>query len=104
MVNNMTTQNYLMIQENVVTNLCVWDGNTQTWQPPADATMLIAETTQTKVWGYSSETKDYVLVDSIGNAGIGFTWDGTVATTNQPKPEKPTPAENQPTTSGVQNL
>jgi hypothetical protein len=100
----MTTQNYLVIQENAVTNVCVWDGNTQTWQPPANATMLIAETTPTKVWEYYSETKDYVLVDSVGDAGIGFTWDGTVATTNQPKPELPTSAENQPTTSGVQNL
>jgi hypothetical protein len=85
----MTTQNYLMIQENVVTNLCVWDGNTQTWQPPADATMLVAETTPTKVWGLNESRTDYVLTDSIGDAGIGFTWDGSVATTNQPKPDAP---------------
>lgn len=100
----MTTQNYLMIQENVVTNLCVWDGAVNSWQPPADATMLVAETTPTKIWGYDSEVKDYVLVDSIGNASIGFTWDGSVCTTNEPKPELPTPAENQPTTEGTQTL
>jgi hypothetical protein len=100
----MTTQNYLMVQENIVTNLCVWDGNTQTWQPPSDATMLIAETTATKVWGYSSGAKDYVLVDSMDDASIGFVYDGTYCITNEPKPELPTPAENQPVTEGTQDL
>ena len=87
----MTTKNYLIIQENVVTNVCLWDGNTQTWQPPQNATMLVQETTPTKIWELSSELKDYVLVESIGHADIGFTWDGTFAVTNEPKPEKPTP-------------
>jgi hypothetical protein len=100
----MTTQNYLMIQENVVTNVCVWDGDINTWQPPQDATMLVQATTPTKIWNFDSEIKDYVLVDSIGNADIGFTWDGTVATTNQPKPELPTPASDQPQTQGTQTL
>lgn len=94
----MTTQNYLMIQENVVTNVCVWDGDTTQWQPPQDATMLIQETTATKIWGLVNQ--EYVLVDSIGNADIGFTWDGTVATTNQPQPESPV----QPVLSGTQTL
>ena len=85
----MTTQNYLMIQENVVTNLCMWDGNAETWTPPADATMLIYATTPTKIWGLNQEGTGYVLVDSIGDANIGFTWDGTVATTNEPQPPAP---------------
>ena len=93
-----------MIQENIVTNLCVWDGNVNSWTPPQDATMLIYETTPTKIWGWDFELKDYVLVDSMGDASIGFTWDGTVCTTNQPKPELPIPAENQPATSGTQTL
>ena len=84
----MTTQNYLMIEENVVINVCVWDGNTQTWQPPANATMLIQATTPTKIWELNSEKTDYVLTDSIGNAGIGFTYDGSFCITNAPKPEK----------------
>ena len=100
----MPTQNYLMIQNNVVINVCVWDGNTQTWQPPQDATLLVKEVTPTKIWGLSSELQDYVLIDSSGDADIGFTWDGSFATTNQPKPEKPTPAEDQPETSGTVNL
>lgn len=95
----MTTQNYLMIQENIVTNVCVWDGNEQTWQPPQNATMLIQATTPTKIWELVEQ--DYVLVGSIGNADIGFTWDGTYCITNEPKPEAPTPASNQPNSSGT---
>jgi hypothetical protein len=99
----MTTQNYLMIQENVVTNLCMWDGDVNTWQPPQDATMLVYATTPTKVWALVDT--EYVLVDSIGNASIGFTWDGSVCTTNEPKPEiNQEPSENQPTTNGTQTL
>jgi hypothetical protein len=85
----MTTQNYLMIQENVVTNICLWDGNAETWQPPQDATMLIAETTPTIVWKLNTEKTEFVLTDSIGDADIGFTWNGTVATTNQLQPPNP---------------
>ena len=100
----MTTKNYLMIQENVVTNVCVWDGNTQTWQPPQDATMLVLETTLTKVWQLNEEKTDFVLTDSIGDASIGFTWDGEVAITNQPKPQKPIPSINQPESTGTISL
>lgn len=96
----MTTQNYLMVQENVVTNVVVWDGNMQTWQPPQDATMLVQTTTPTKVWRLNAEKTAYVLTDSVGNADIGFTWDGTVATTNQPQPEPPV----QPASQGTQTL
>ena len=100
----MTTQNYLMIQENIVTNICVWDGDVNSWQPPSDATMLIQATTPTKVWGLNQDETEYVLVDSMGDADIGFTYDGTACITNAPKPELPTPAENQPNTSGTQEL
>ena len=100
----MTTQNYLVVQENIVTNICVWDGDVNSWQPPQNATMFIQEVTPTKIWELSSEIQDYVLIDSIGDADIGFTWDGSFATTNQPKPEKPTPAEDQPDSTGTVNL
>jgi hypothetical protein len=91
----MTAQNYLMIQENIVTNVCVWDGNVNSWQPPSDATMLIQSTTPTKVWGLNQDETEYVLVDSIGDADIGFTWDGSFATTNQEKPEVPVNPEQE---------
>jgi len=82
----MTTQNYLIIQENVVINVCVWDGNTQTWTPPSDATMLVQATTPAMVWELNSDQTDYVLTEEIGEGQIGFTWDGTVLITNQAKP------------------
>lgn len=100
----MTTQNYLMIQENIVTNLCVWDGNVNTWTPPKNATMLVAAITPTKIWGLNQDKTEYVLVDSMGDASVGFTWNGSVATTNQAQPEPPAPDENQPTTQGTQTL
>lgn len=99
----MTTQNYLIIKENIVTNVCVWDGNEQTWQPPQNATMLVQSTTLTKVWELVG--KEYVLVDSVGDANIGFTYDGTYCITNEPQPQlNQEPAENQPSTTGVQDL
>lgn len=86
MVINMENQNYLMIQDNVVTNICFWNGDTSQWQPPQDATMLVQATTPTKIWQLNAEKTEYVLTESIGNADIGFTWDGSFATTNQPQP------------------
>jgi len=97
---NMTTQNYLIIEENIVTNVCLWDGNINTWQPPIDATMLIQATTPTKIWKLTLEKTEYVLTDSIGNADIGFTWDGKVAITNQEKPI----VQEQPIATGTQDL
>ncbi len=98
----MTTQNYLMVNsENVVDNICVWDGDTNTWQPPEGYTMLVQSTTPAMVWELNAEKTDYVLTEQIGMGAIGFTWDGTVCITNQPKPNPPT---QQPTTEGTQTL
>lgn len=98
----MTAQNYLIIQNNVVTNTVMWDGNTQSWTPPSDAVALVCSTTPTKLWGVVDT--EVVLVDSVGDADIGFTYDGTYCITNQPKPEAPTPAPNQPESSGTVNI
>jgi len=85
----MTNQNYLMINNstNVVDNVCEWDGNTDTWQPPQDYTMLVQATTPAMIWTLNSDSTDYVLVEQMDEAQIGFTWDGTVCTTNEPKPQ-----------------
>lgn len=82
----MTVQNYLLIQSDIVTNCVVWDGNTQTWKPPVDATMLVQATTLAMVWLLNADKTDYVLTEVMGAGNIGFTWDGTVCITNQPKP------------------
>ena len=96
----MTIQNYLMIEQNVVTNIVLWDGNEQTWQPPENAVMLIQATTPTIVWKLNESKTEYVLTNSIGDADIGFTWNGTVATTTEPQPVVPV----QPVSSGTQEL
>ena len=93
----MTTQNYLIVEANIVTNNVVWDGNTQTWTPPADSIQLIQSTTPSMVWvGTTVEnlpatipptyTTTYNLEEVVGSGGIGFTWDGAILTTNQLKP------------------
>jgi hypothetical protein len=87
----MTIQNYLIIENNVVTNDVVWDGNAQSWTPPSDATMLVQSTTPAIVWVWNNEQNDFVLSEIVGEGGIGFTWNGTILTTNEPKPEVPTP-------------
>lgn len=88
----MTIQNYLVIEANVVTNVVVWDGNPNTWNPPSDALMLIQADTEALVWDLNADKTDFVLIEVIGRGQIGFTWNTItqVLTTNQPKPEVPT--------------
>lgn len=95
-------QNYLMVNpENVVDNICVWNGDINTWQPPEGYTMLVQATTPAMVWRLNAEKNDYVLAKQIGVAGIEFIWDGTACTTNEPKPNAPV---QPPTTEGTQTL
>ena len=86
-----------MVENDVVTNVCVWDGNSDTWTPPADATMLVQATTPAMVWGLNADKTDWVLTEVLGVGDIGFTWDGTVVITNQSKPA----SIEQPATTGT---
>jgi hypothetical protein len=89
----MTTQNYLIIESNVVTNNVVWDGNPNTWQPPTGSIQLVDATTPAMVWRATivdGVITAWNLVEEIGAGDIGFTWDGTVLTTNEPQPTIPT--------------
>ena len=99
----MTLQNYLMIDlsVNTVENICLWDGNTETWQPPTGYLMLVQATTMALVWQWDKAIPDWVLTQQIGQGQIGFTWNGSECVTNDPKPEPPQP---QPVTEGTQNL
>lgn len=102
-------QNYLIINEsiNVVENVCVWDGNTNTWQPPSGYLMLVQATTPAMVWQeviVDGKVTDYVLVEQIGKGNLEFTWNGVACITNQPKPQLPEAALNQPMTEGTQTL
>ena len=83
----MTTQNYLIIENNIVTNDVVWDGNTETWTPPANSLTLVQSTTPAMVWTSNADYTVFTLTEQIGAGQIGFTWDGTVLTTNQPQPQ-----------------
>ena len=49
------------------------------------------------VWKLSSDKTNYVLTEQLGGGAIGFTWDGSVLTTNEPQPAP----IKQPTTSGT---
>lgn len=89
MLEEFINQNYLIIQSNVVANIVVWNGDTTQWTPPAGSIALVQSTTPAMVWQsviVDGKIVDYVLGQEIGVADIGFTWDGTVLNTNQPKP------------------
>ena len=85
----MTIQNYLVINEttNIVDDVVVWDGNTDTWTPPSNSLMLVQSTTPALVWFSNEDYTVFTLTEQIGAGQIGFTWDGTVLTTNQPEPQ-----------------
>jgi hypothetical protein len=79
-------QDYLIIDANVVTNIVTWNGDTSQWTPPQGSIALIKATTPAMIWAFNADKTDYVLKEVIGAGTIGFTWDGTVCTTNEPKP------------------
>lgn len=89
----MKNQNYLMVNEatNLVDNVCLWDGNTNTWQPPAGYLMLVAAETPAKLWELNANKTAYELVAVMGAGAIGFSWDGIYVITNEPQPEPPIP-------------
>ncbi len=103
MVNEFIAQEYLIIENNVVVNNVVWNGDTSQWTPPQGSIALVKATTSAMVWAFDKNLvpPDFVLQEQTGAGGIGFTWDGSVLTTNQPKPTPVTPEINQPTTSGT---
>jgi hypothetical protein len=98
-----TEQSYLIIENNIVTNTVTWDGNVQTWTPPAGSIQLIQATTPAMVWEQVIDSKPptWALTEVLGAGDIGFTWNGTVLTTNKPEPQSPVADPNQPSTTGT---
>jgi len=85
----MTVQNYCMVNEstNIVDNVCIWDGNTQTWATPSGYLMFVQSTTPAKNWVEDTSTTPPTYTLQVSGVGsIGYTWDGTYLTTNQPQP------------------
>ncbi len=76
-----------MIQNDVVSNIVLWNGDTEQWTPPSDSIMLVQETTLALGWQFNSAKNDYELVETVGTGDIGDTWNGVCCITNKPKPE-----------------
>jgi hypothetical protein len=93
----MTTQAYLIIENNVVTNNVMWDGGPD-WAPPTGSIALVQATTPAMIWQISNGA--YVLTQVVGAGDMGFTWNGTVLTTNQPQPV----IQPQPVTTGTKTI
>ena len=106
MLQEFIEQNYLIIEQNVVVNVCVWNGDTTQWTPPVGSIVLIQTITPAMIWKLNLDKTDYVLVEVMGAGDIGFTWDGSVVTTNLPKPNPKTMASapNQPPTTGTTTI
>ena len=85
----MSDQTYFMVEADVVVNSILWNGDINTWTPPEGSTMLVATTTIANVWVLNADETAFDLLPVEGAGDIGFTWDGTELTTNQPKPEIP---------------
>jgi hypothetical protein len=85
----MSSQPYLLINKtsNVVENIVSWDGDINTWEPSANDLAIPQATTSAKIWLPNEETRNYELVEIVGAGDIGFTWDGSVLTTNVPQPD-----------------
>ena len=106
MLEEFVEQNYLIIESNVVTNICIWNGDTTIWTPPIGSIALAQSTTPALIWQLDTTTKPSIwkLVEVIGAGEIGFTWDGSILTTNQPEPKPPVAAKNQPANSGTTTI
>lgn len=93
MVQEFITQNYLIIESNIVENIVVWNGDTTKWTPPQGSITLVQATTPALIWMPvvpATKPPSWTLQEQLGAGAIGFTWDGSVLTTNEPKPEIPT--------------
>jgi len=99
-------QNYLIIENNIVTNIVVWDGNINTWTPPSNSIQLLQEVVPAMVWKLDTTLIpfSYVLTEEMGMGGMYYTWDGSVVTTNEPQPQPPTPATDQAVATGLQTI
>jgi len=79
-------ENYVLIntQTNIVDNLVVWDGSTQTWTPPTSHIAVPQATTPRVVWIFDEQTSTWSTQEIRGTGMIGDVWDG--AKLNQPQP------------------
>lgn len=88
----MSVETYLVIDTIKNPKVCddaiMWDG-VSNWPVPTDHILVKQATTPALNWGVNSTSTQWILVESVGTGGIGYTWDGTRLTTNQPMPTTP---------------
>lgn len=101
-MNKMTVQNYCTVNQttNVCDNVVIWDGDVNTWSPPSGYTMLQQDAVPAKNWQLNPETKVWEMA-VVGVGGMGYTWDGTYLTTNEPQPR---PQQAQPQQQGAEQF
>lgn len=89
----MADDRYCLINKttNICDNVILWDGNTDTWQPPDNYLVLNQATTPARIWEWNESLNDYELVTVLGKGDLFDTWDGFVLTTEQEKPIGPPP-------------
>jgi hypothetical protein len=56
---------YAMIRESKVQNICLWDGDTTTWQPPNDMTVIPAPDHVGVGWGYADGVWTEPVVEQV---------------------------------------
>jgi hypothetical protein len=89
---------YLFVNtaNNIVENAVVWDGNTETWQPPSGFIALDAEVTPSVEWEWNADLNEWTPVDMVGTGSIGDSWDGQKFNSPKPPPPPPPPAPVDP--------
>ncbi len=55
----MEAKRYAIVKNNVVVNVCMWDGDIAKWQPPADAIMIANDWVVPGDWWEESEQRFY---------------------------------------------
>lgn len=69
---------YAMVKDNVVYNVCLWNGDTNTWQPPNDGTLMIAnDWVGIGDWWEESEQRFYRAIPN--NTDPELTLDDSIA-------------------------
>lgn len=88
----MNVQSYCVI--NLATNVCdnvvLWDGDTNTWQPPENCLMLVQAETPAKDWVWDDAAAKWVLIEVMGVGSVGFVWDGEFLIESISPPAPPT--------------
>jgi len=86
---------YLLInkENNIAENAVEWDGNTSVWSPSEAYIAIPVAGTPSIDWVWNDDTQEWEAEETIGNGGIGDTWDGSKLI--EPKPTEPPQPETQ---------